>query len=183
MEATGLFALQDDVRSCADADERILAAPAALADPNRVVLGVDPGASGALAFYRPARPHEILVFDAPLADGQIDGAELGRLIRDHVATAAIVERVSAMPKQGVSSTSKFGMAYGAVLGALGALHIPFRLETPARWKKHFRLSSDKEQSRALAIRTWPASRDFARKKDDGRAEAALLALYACEVVR
>jgi crossover junction endodeoxyribonuclease RuvC len=83
-----------------------------------------------------------------------------------------------MPGQGVSSTFKFGTAYGALLGVLGALEIRTVLVAPATWKKHFRLDSDKEKSRALALRTFAKSPEhFARKKDHGRGEAALLALY------
>lgn len=150
---------------------------------SRIILGVDPGASGALALYRPDRPGEIEVFDAPLADGQIDAACLGRQLRDLAPTEAVIERVSAMPKQGVSSTFKFGMAYGVVLGVVAAFGIPIRLVTPAKWKGHYRLTSDKEASRAFAIRTWPSSAAFQRNKDHGRAEAALVALYGSEVAR
>ncbi|WP_375453744.1 hypothetical protein [uncultured Methylobacterium sp.] len=128
-------------------------------------------------------PAEIEVYDVPIADKQIDAAALARLVRLSGATEAIVERVSAMPKQGVSSTFKFGMAYGAVLAAVGVLGLPLRQETPGRWKGHFRLDSDKEKARGLAIRTWPTSPNFGRKKDHGRAEAALLARFAAEVVR
>lgn len=151
--------------------------------PARVILGVDPGASGAIAFYRPDQPARIEVYDAPTVDKQIDVPELARLIRASGATEAIVERVSAMPKQGVSSTFKFGMAYGAVLAAVAVLELPLRQETPGRWKRHFRLDSDKERARALAIQTWPGSADFRLRKHHGRAEAALIARFAAEVVR
>lgn len=171
METTDLFAPQEAV-SIPVCPEGALARLAR--QPHRIILGVDPGASGALAFFRPDRPADIEVYDAPVADRQIDAAELARIIRASGATEAIVERVSAMPKQGVASTFKFGMAYGAVLAAVGVLGLPLRQETPGRWKKHFRLSADKEAARGLAIRTWPGSRDFSRKKDHGRAEAALL---------
>lgn len=181
MEATDLFATQGHTDEVAF-DEALIR-PVLWNGPARVILGVDPGASGALAFFRPDRPAEIEVYDTPLADKQVDAAELARIIRASGATEAIIERVSAMPKQGVSSTFKFGMSYGAVLAAVGVLGLPLRQETPGRWKKHFRLTADKEQARGLAIRTWPASPDFRRKKDHGRAEAALLARFAAEVVR
>ncbi|MFY9293322.1 MAG: hypothetical protein WAP03_21875 [Methylorubrum rhodinum] len=183
METTGQLAFQDVLQR----DEPIVADDRA-SDPlpvasGRVILGVDPGTSGAIAFYRPDRPREIEAVDVPTADGQIDAAALARLIREANTTEAMVERVGAMPKQGVSSTFKFGMAYGAVLATAAALEIPIRQATPQRWKKHFRLTADKEQARGLAIRQWPGSRAFARKKDHGRAETALLALFAVEVPR
>lgn len=179
MEATDLFSTQEASTALVVDDASTLAIPAL----RRVILGVDPGASGAIAFYRPDRPAEIEVHDTPLADGQVDAAALARIVRASGATEAMVERVGAMPKQGVASTFKFGMAYGAVLAACGVLMLPLRQETPGRWKKHFRLDSDKEKARALAIRTWPASASFGRKKDHGRAEAALIALFAAEVIR
>ena len=179
MEATDLFSTQ----AATPLDGLETASVERSISIRRVILGVDPGASGAIAFYRPDTPAEIEVHDTPLADGQVDGAALARIIRSSGATEAMVERVGAMPKQGVSSTFKFGMAYGAVLAACGVLMLPLRQETPGRWKKHFRLDADKEKARALAIRTWPASASFSRKKDHGRAEAALLALFAAEVVR
>jgi hypothetical protein len=69
-------------------------------------------------------------------------------------TFAIVERVASMPKQGVSSTFKFGAPNGAIRGVLAALQIRTHLVSPAVWKKYFQLDSDKEKSRALALRTW-----------------------------
>jgi crossover junction endodeoxyribonuclease RuvC len=91
---------------------------------------------------------------------------------------AIVERVASMPGQGVSSTFKFGAAHGAVLGVLAALQIPTHLVSPTVWKRHFRLDRDKEKSRALALRVFAKLPEhFARKRDHGPAEAALLALY------
>lgn len=179
MEATDLFTTQDFASVAAveaPSSSPVLAV-------RRVILGVDPGASGAIAFYCPDRPADIEVHDTPLADGQVDAAALARIVRASGATEAMIERVGAMPKQGVSSTFKFGMAYGAVLAACGVLMLPLRQETPGRWKKHFRLDADKEKARALAIRTWPASSCFSRKKDHGRAEAALIALFAAEVIR
>ena len=146
------------------------------------ILGVDPGVSGAVALYCPSRPELITAEDVPTAAGDIDAATLARLIREWQPTLAIIEQVSAMPKQGVSSTFKFGAAYGAVRGVVQTSGIPMHLVTPARWKKHFRLNADKERARAVALRLWPTSAAFARKKDHGRAEAALLARFAAETI-
>ena len=108
---------------------------------------------------------------------------LMRRLKQMGPSVAIVESVSAMPGQGVSSTFKFGAAYGTVRGVIAALEIPVHLVTPGKWKKHFRLSADKEQARALALRLFPASsQHFERKKDHGRAEAALIARYGAEAV-
>ena len=145
-----------------------------------IILGIDPGISGAIAFYGTNIPGSIDALDVPTVNGEIDAVYLGRMITAGRPSVAIIELVSAMPKQGVSSTFKFGRAFGTVLGVLGALQVPYHMVSPTRWKKHFRLSADKEQARALAIRTWPSSEAFRRKKDHGRAEAALLAKYYAE---
>jgi len=144
------------------------------------IMGLDPGASGAVAFYYPNSPQLISAYDVPLVDKKINAAALYDLIRDHGPSLAVVEIVHAMPKQGVSSSFNFGMSYGTALGVIGALKIPLVQVSPGKWKKYFGLSADKEQARALAINKWPGSLHFRRKKDNGRAEAALLALYGAQ---
>jgi crossover junction endodeoxyribonuclease RuvC len=142
------------------------------------ILGIDPGLSGAVAFYFPEAPDRVIAEDMPVAAGMVDCATLAARIRQMAPGLAIIERVASMPKQGVSSTFKFGTAYGAVVGVLAALEIRTSLVTPQVWKKHFRLDDDKDKGRALALRTFAKTPEhFARKKDHGRAEAALLALY------
>ena len=146
------------------------------------ILGIDPGLSGAVAFYFPSHPHLIAAEDMPVAGGEIDAATLARRVSLMVPTIAVIERVHAMPGQGVSSTFKFGTAYGTVLGAIIALGVTTHLVAPTKWKRYFGLSADKEEARALALRLWPTSEHFARKKDHGRAEAALIARWAAETI-
>jgi hypothetical protein len=147
------------------------------------VMGVDPGLSGAIAFYFVGHPHGVSVDDVPVAGGQVDPVALTALIRNFAPAVAIVELVHSMPKQGVASSFNFGVAFGCVRGVIGALQVPVHLVTPGKWKKHFRLTSDKEQSRELAIRLFPGSAfQFNRKKHHGRAEAALLARYGAEML-
>ncbi|WP_420104538.1 hypothetical protein [Bosea sp. (in: a-proteobacteria)] len=146
----------------------------------RCILGVDPGSSGAIAFFWPDSPSVVAAEDVPTVGGALDPVTLAAKLRLMQPAAAIVEQVSAMPKQGVSSTFKFGMAYGQAIGVIAALSIPMHLAAPGRWKKHFRLSADKEEARALALRFWPGQGLFERKKDHGRAEAALIARFGVE---
>lgn len=142
------------------------------------IMGVDPGVSGAIAFYWWSAPDRIAVEDVPTAGGEIDAATLAKRILIMAPCAAFVEKVHSMPKQGVASSFKFGAAYGTVLGTLAALEIPVHLVSPQLWKKHFRIPADKEKARGLALQLFPAcSEHFKRKMDHGRAEAALLALY------
>jgi crossover junction endodeoxyribonuclease RuvC len=146
-------------------------------------MGIDPGVSGAVAFYFRNNPHGVSVDDVPVAGGQIDPVALAALIKKFAPDMAMIELVHAMPKQGVSSCFNFGMAFGSVRGVIGALQIPLHLVTPGKWKKHFLLSADKEDARALAIRLFPASAfQFSRKKDHGRAEACLIARYAADAI-
>jgi crossover junction endodeoxyribonuclease RuvC len=149
----------------------------------RCILGIDPGMSGALAFYFPGHPERIAVEDMPVVAGDVDAVTLAKRIAAMGPDLAFLERVNAMPGQGVSSTFKFGRSYGVALGVIGAAAIPLHLVTPGKWKGHMRLSSDKEQARAMALRLFPAcSEHFKRKKDHGRAEAALIARYGAEIM-
>lgn len=146
----------------------------------RPILGVDPGISGGIAFLYP--DGRIVADDIPVVDGQVNVDELASVIVLAKPHFGVIERASAMPKQGVVSVFKFGQAYGALRTIVALCEIPYRLVAPTVWKKHFKLDSDKEKSRALAIQLWPGVGCFNRKKDHGRAEAALLARYGAEVL-
>ena len=145
-------------------------------------LGIDPGMSGALAWLD-GMGNLLDAIDMPIMDKRLNVVDLGHaLARIDDNTIAVVEQVHSMPGQGVSSTFKFGTAYGAVLGGLGALQIRTEHVTPQTWKKHHGLiGKDKDAARAKAIDRWPSkARLFARKKDCGRADAALIALWHIE---
>jgi hypothetical protein len=142
------------------------------------ILGVDPGITGGIAFLYPSG--EIFADDIPTAGGGVDVDTLVRRVREMQPAFAIIERANAMPKQGVSSTFKYGVAYGALRTVVALCNIPYRLVTPGKWKAHFHLDADKEKSRALAIQFWPGCGYFALKKHHGRAEAALIARYGAE---
>lgn len=147
------------------------------------VLGIDPGLSGAIAFYAPDAPATVTAEDMPIVAGEVDAVTLATRIRQMAPTMAIIELVGARPGQGVTSMFKFGRAFGTAIGVISALQIPIHYSSPLRWKKHFRLTTDKEQSRREAIRIFPASASqFSRKKDHGRAEAALMARYAADTI-
>ena len=147
------------------------------------ILGIDPGISGAIAFYFPETPSNVSVYDVPVAGNQVSGALLFDVVRQYMPDMAIIELVGAMPKQGVSSTFQFGRTFGATIGVIQAAGVQLHFATPAKWKRHFNLPSDKDRARELALRMFPQSiQHFARKKDHGRAEAALLALYAAQTI-
>ena len=144
------------------------------------ILGVDPGLSGAVAFYFPVQG-VVSVEDMPVAAGDVDAATLAARIAQMRPDIAIVEQVASRPGQGVASVFKFGSGYGIVRGVIAAAGVPLHLVSPARWKRAYGLDADKEKSRALALRFWPTRADlFGRKRDHGRAEAALIARYGAE---
>jgi len=146
-----------------------------------LVFGIDPGISGAWAILNHCG--EIIdVGDIPVAgEGarrMIAGALLADLLRQHRPAQAVVERVGAMPGQGVASMFKFGEAVGTICGVISALSIPIMHVAPVTWKRHYQLPADKEAARQRAIERWPAHAvHFARKKDHGRAEAAFIGLW------
>ena len=147
------------------------------------ILGVDPGISGAIAFYFSDTPNRIAVEDVPVVAGEISAHLLADRIKAHGPSIAIIERVGAMPGQGVSSMFGFGVSFGQARGVIGALNIPLHYVTPSKWKKHFHLPADKEEARKLALHLFPAcATSFARKKVHGRAEAALIARYGFETL-
>jgi hypothetical protein len=149
----------------------------------RCILGCDPGISGAIAFYFPEVPHRVLAEDIPALIGRIDAVTVADRIAQMSPDLAVIEGVGARPGQGVSSTFKFGVAYGSMLGIIATLHVPLHIVSPSVWKKYWKLDSDKERSRALAIRLFPeCASQFSRKKDHHRSEAALLARYGAEVI-
>ncbi len=143
-------------------------------------MGVEPGLSGALAFLFPEH-NAVGAEDMPTAAGDVDVATLAARIAQLKPDVAVVEHVASRPGQGVASVFKFGCGYGMVRGVVAAAGVPLHLVAPSRWKKYFGLDADKENARALALRLWPTRSDlFGRKRDHGRAEAALIARYWAE---
>jgi hypothetical protein len=144
----------------------------------KIIMGIDPGISGAIAFDG-EETARVSVYDVPIAGGEISPPLLADLILDYSPSVAWIERVGAMPGNGAVSMFNFGRSYGDVRGAIGTLRIPLNYVTPQVWKRHFKLSgASKDQSRMLAIQLFPSVADkFKLKKHDGRAEAALIALY------
>ena len=149
-----------------------------------IYIGVDPGFSGAIAFYAP-KENIVSIYDMPVYQNAKGKTEINLYeLHDILAPEtdephmAIIEQVAAMRGQGVTSMFRFGQSYGATQMAVAAHKIPMQFVTPAKWKSCLGLSRDKGVSRSLASQRFPKQADlFKRVKDDGRAEAALLALY------
>jgi hypothetical protein len=139
-----------------------------------IFAAIDPGSvNAAIAVFHNHMP--VFVDDLRTLNGMIDSVALAHALRDMKVERVVVENVHAMPKQGISSTFRFGVAVGIIHGVSGALRLPLTLVTPTQWKKFHGLSSDKEGSRELANRKWPQhNRHLDRKKDSDRAEALLM---------
>jgi len=150
----------------------------------RPILAIDPGLTGALAFYLLEAPDRIATYDMPVVDGEINAAELRDMIAKFDPRAAIIERVNPMPRDGVRQAWRFSAAYTTAKVVVAMMNIPVWLVTPSAWKKAMKVGggpAGKEECRALAIQMFPAcAAQFSRKKDAGRAEAALMAHYAAQ---
>ena len=151
-----------------------------------MILAIDPGAKGALAFFRPEQGTLELI-DTPTVEvkrGQklkteISPQMLAAIIRARNPSIAIIELTSARPGQGVSSMYQFGRGVGMLEGILSALDVPVTYITPLGWQKAVNARSGKDGNRQRAAELFPAyAHMFARKKDDGRADAALMAWWA-----
>lgn len=150
------------------------------------ILAIDPGLTGAVAFYFPSIPERVSVEDMPVCDGEVNVAMLVRRIKQMGPSLAIIELVGPMPTDGAKQAFRFGAAYMAARAAVAFCEVPVRLVSPASWKRSMKLiggKEGKEQARALALQSFPATAArFERVKDHGRAEAALLALYAAQTL-
>lgn len=151
-----------------------------------IYLGIDPGLSGAIAAIT---PNGIEFHDMPVlaikAKQQLDYAGLSHILRQYSVSgnvAAAIEFVSSMPGQGVSSMFKFGQCYGASLGILAALQIPYQSVVPVQWKRTFKLvGCEKDESRARALELYPqCAGELRHKKHHGRADALLMARWLAQ---
>lgn len=149
------------------------------------VLGVDPGASGALCVLDTVSG-QVEIIDMPTVTikrgtrqvRQVQPALVVAALKELNPDRAVVERVGAMPGQGVSSMFAFGRAAGVIEGALAGLAIPYTDVPPATWIKTMGVRGGKDGARNRAIELYPAQAQlFARVKDDGRADAALIATF------
>lgn len=151
----------------------------------RYILGIDPGLSGALALYDPMTEtlatHPMPVIAAGTDSKRVlDELALARFIKEFAShiKQVFIERVHAMPKQGVTSVFSFGVGYGVIKGVIAANMLPVEYVTPQKWKKELRVPALKDGARARASEIFPAYADqWKLAKWDGRAESAMIAYY------
>ena len=154
------------------------------------IIGIDPGLSGGIAILDDLKIYDI--FDMPIMSegkknkNQLNSAQLVNILNKHVLkkenTFVIVEQVSAMPGQGVTSMFNFGQTFGSIKGICAALVLPIFFVRPSKWKKYFELiNSSKDSSRTKVIEMYPSlSNQLSKKKDVNKSDAILIARYYSE---
>ena len=154
-----------------------------------LIIGIDPGISGAICFFEDGEVKDII--DMPvMADGkknkrQINGSQTYNEIYLRTKNFSkkdifvVVEQVSAMPGQGVTSMFNFGQSFGVIKGISSAMQLSMHFVRPAKWKKYFGLiKSEKDASRTKVIEIFPyISSKLSRKKDSNKADAILIASF------
>ena len=157
-----------------------------------LIIGIDPGISGSICFFEDGKVIDIVEMPS-MADGkknkrQVNGAQIYNEISLRIKNfnkediRVVIEQVSAMPGQGVTSMFNFGQSFGVLKGICSAMQLPMYFVRPVKWKKYFNLiNSEKDASRTKAIQIFPyISSELSKKKDANKADAILLASFFFE---
>ena len=156
-----------------------------------LIIGIDPGISGSICFFEDGKILEVIEMPV-MTEGkknkkQVNGAQvynefLKRINRKDDEIRVVIEQVSAMPGQGVTSMFNFGQSFGILKGICSTMQLPMFFVRPAKWKKYFNLiNSQKDASRTRAIEIFPYfSTQLSKKKDSNKADAILIASFYYE---
>ena len=160
-----------------------------------LIIGIDPGISGSICFFENGKILEVVEMPT-MTDGkknkrQVNGAQIYNEIlkrinkNDKQNVRVIIEQVSAMPGQGVTSMFNFGQSFGILKGICSAMQLPMYFVRPAKWKKYYGLiNSEKDASRTRAIEMFPYfSSQLSKKKDSNKADAILIASFYYETYK
>jgi crossover junction endodeoxyribonuclease RuvC len=160
-----------------------------------LIIGIDPGISGSICFFQDGKIIDVVEMPT-MTEGkknkkQVNGSQIfneisARINRlDKKDIKVVVEHVSAMPGQGVTSMFNFGQSFGILKGICSAMQLPIYFVRPAKWKKYFNLiNSEKDASRTKAIEIFPYfSSHLSRKKDSNKADAILIASFYYETYK
>ncbi len=160
-----------------------------------LIIGVDPGISGSICFLEDGKILDVIEMPT-MTEGkknkrQVNGAqiynEITKIINrfDKQSVRVVIEQVSAMPGQGVTSMFNFGQSFGILKGICSAMQLPVYFIRPAKWKKYFNLiNSEKDASRTRAIEIFPYfSSKLSKKKDSNKADAILIASFYYETYK
>ncbi len=160
-----------------------------------LIIGIDPGISGSICFFQDGQILDVI--DMPtMTEGkknkkQVNGAQVYNEILKKIDkiekynVRVVIEKVSAMPGQGVTSMFNFGQSFGILKGICSAMQLPLYYVRPAKWKKYFGLiNSEKDASRTRAIEMFPNfSSQLSKKKDSNKADAILIANFYHETYK
>ena len=156
-----------------------------------LIIGIDPGISGSICFFEDGKIIEVIEMPV-MTEGkknkkQVNGAQIynefvKRINNKGDQIRVVIEQVSAMPGQGVTSMFNFGQSYGILKGICSAMQLPMFFVRPTKWKKYFNLiNSQKDASRTRAIEIFPYfSTQLSKKKDSNKADAILIASFYYE---
>ena len=160
-----------------------------------LIIGIDPGISGSICFFQDGVINDVIEMPT-MTEGkknkrQVNGAQIFNEISKKINLAknsdvrVVIEQVSAMPGQGVTSMFNFGQSFGILKGICSAMQIPMFFVRPAKWKKYFNLiNSEKDASRSRAIEIFPYfSSQLSKKKDSNKADAILIASFYYETYK
>ena len=160
-----------------------------------LIIGIDPGISGSICFLEDGIIKDVLEMPT-MTEGkknkkQVNGSQIYNEISFRIQTyekkniKVVIEQVSAMPGQGVTSMFNFGQSFGILKGICSAMQLPIYFVRPAKWKKYFNLiNSEKDASRTRAIEIFPYfSSNLSKKKDSNKADAILIASYFHETYK
>ncbi len=160
-----------------------------------IIIGIDPGISGSICFFEKGKIIDVIEMPI-MTEGkknkkQVNGAQIYNEIsqrikkREKNEVRVVIEQVSAMPGQGVTSMFNFGQAFGILKGICSAMQLPVYFIRPAKWKKYYNLiNSEKDASRTRAIEIFPYfSPQLSRKKDSNKADAILIASFYYETYK
>ena len=160
-----------------------------------LIIGIDPGISGSICFFEDGKILDVVEMPT-MTEGkknkkQVNGSQIYNEILSVINKSqqkdirVVIENVSAMPGQGVTSMFNFGQSFGILKGICSAMQLPMFFVRPAKWKKYFNLiNSNKDASRTKAIEIFPYfSSNLARKKDCNKADAILIANYYYETFK
>ena len=160
-----------------------------------LVIGIDPGISGSICFLEDGTIKDVLemptMIEGKKNKKQVNGSQIFNEISLRTKTyekkniKVVIEQVSAMPGQGVTSMFNFGQSFGILKGICSAMQLPIYFVRPAKWKKYFNLiNSEKDASRTRAIEIFPYfSSNLSKKKDSNKADAILIASYFHETYK
>jgi len=160
-----------------------------------LIIGIDPGISGSICFFQDGKIVDVVEMPT-MTEGkknkkQVNGSQIFNEISEKIKKLdkkeikVVIEQVSAMPGQGVTSMFNFGQSFGILKGICSAMHLPMYFVRPAKWKKYFNLiNSEKDASRTRAIEIFPYfSGQLSRKKDSNKADAILIASFYYETYK